>query len=140
MQQEIRNNTNRSSLSSGKEKLLRRLLMILLFIFGFATLIYASLFLILTLPKMLGLYKDIGIEYGSLAFSIILSVVIIAFAILEIGIGVKIKRQEHSEPLPNKLLMWGVGCLLVSLLVIPIIIAFSLISTLLPIYNLTSSF
>lgn len=125
-----------------KEKRYHSWFPILLWIYGGIILIVSSLQLFVVIPKLSTLYQEFNVPQNPRSFSQGFLVVLMIFALIQIGFGIFLKNKiKATDELPKNLMWITIAIFVLDYLPL---VSFSgigiMISVLLPIYKLTSSF
>ncbi len=120
-----------------REKRYHHWFVYLLWLSAISQLIFAGIQLLFINPQLETLYKRLGVSYNTnLSLELIIFMVL---SVIEIGIGILLlKKLKEEKALYKKFLILAIVILSINMALGALSIAYSVISTISPLYNLTS--
>lgn len=113
----------------------------LLWLYGGVILLLSSLQLFVVIPKLSALYTEIKAAQNNVAFAQNLFIALIVFAVAQIVFSFYLKGRIKSSTEPPWKLMWvTIAIFIIDYLPLAMAPSIGVLSAILPIYNLTSSF
>lgn len=106
-------------------------------LFGIPLVLQSLAMSIFTIPKLLALYSDSGIDIATISIRTYISLIIIAIlGTINLFFGFKL----FSSPTKEKYFKFGLASALISFALFGVLVGSLVLSVILPIYQLTTSF